>query len=91
MIVELTPLIRHIQQALPGASTTITRFASGGWILDVRVGERLFVMACSPTNGFGVDEIVDGEGFESGYKYHTKDFAGSADILLKLMTARQAA
>jgi hypothetical protein len=91
MIDELTPFIRHVKQALPGASTTITPFASGGLLLDVRVGERSFVMAYSPTNGFGVDEIMGGEGFESGYKYHSSDFTGAAELLLRLLTARQAA
>jgi hypothetical protein len=91
MIDELTPFVRRIQQAQPSASTAITRFGSGGWMLDVRIGERIFVMACSPTNGFGVDEIVEGAGFESGYRFHSTEFASSADFLLSLMAARQAA
>src|SRR5438552_804552 len=55
-----------------GVSTEITTFPSGAVMLDVRRGDRLFVLAYSPSwPGFGVDEVLGGTGVtparSSGY------------------------
>ena len=91
MIEELASLLRHLERVVPGASTVITEFPSGGWVLDVRAGERLLVMAYSPIIGFGVDEITGDEGFDSGYAHSSRDFESAAAHLVRLASGRQAA
>ena len=59
---------------------------SGLAYLHVRVRGRCFVMAYYPRhNGIGVDEVLDDEGFEMGYKYWFTDFESAKAKLTSLL------
>ncbi len=68
-----------------GAETQVTVFPSGGAMLDVRRHGRGFVMAYSPTHGFGVDEISPNDGFVTGYRFACQNFESAAEQLRQLV------
>ena len=73
---NLDPCLRTVMDVLP----------SGVVYLNVYVKDREFVMEYSPSHvGFGVDEILEGEGFMSGYYNWFTDFPSAADKLTILV------
>jgi hypothetical protein len=82
---KMKTLARHLNESVPGAMTEFTAFPSGAAMLDVRVNGRLFVMAYSPAGGFGVDESREEEGFDTGYRFISRDFDSAATELQQLM------
>ena len=81
--------MRHLTQRLaaqPGIKTDLRTFPSGGVTLDVWQNSRFFVMAYTPSwQGFGVDEVLDGEGFLEKYDFFSHDFAPAAEQLSLLL------
>lgn len=73
------------------AKVEITSFPSGAAMLDVWRAGRLFVLAYFPGEGFGVDEVLDGEGFEMGYRHFFQDFDRAANQLMAMVNTVQAA
>jgi lactoylglutathione lyase len=69
-----------------GADAKLTEFPSGGAMLDVRHNSKLFVMACSPTKGFGVDRVEEDDGFVSAYAHAFSTFSPAAEQLRGLIT-----
>lgn len=53
-------------------------------MLDVVRQGRLYVMAYSPSSGFGVDEVRSSEGFLTSYEYVTSNFDSAAAKLRTL-------
>lgn len=91
MIDEMEELARRIAE-LPGTRTELTTFPSGAAILDVWREGRLFVMAYTPTwKGFGVDEVLDNEGFLEKYDFFSGDFTPAAEHLWKIVQESQPA
>jgi lactoylglutathione lyase len=67
--------------------TELTLFPSGGAMLDVhRRDGRTFVLAHSPEQGYGVDEIRADEGLGATYQYAYSDFSVAADKLRELVS-----
>jgi hypothetical protein len=59
---------------------------SGLTYLDVGIGERWFILAYYPKeNGFGVDEVLEHDGFEMGYKYWFDEFEPAKERLLSML------
>jgi lactoylglutathione lyase len=70
-----------------GIGAELTTFPSGSAMLDVRRAGRAFVMAYTPTHGFGVDEVHAGDGFLTGYRFVFADFEAAARQLRTLALA----
>ncbi len=85
MLQQIRVLRDEIERTYPGAEAHIEGFASGAATLDVRWRTRVFVLAYSPSRGFGVDELQEGEGFETGYRFASPDFEGAAAELHRLL------
>jgi hypothetical protein len=69
-----------------GVSTEITTFPSGAVMLDVRSGDRLFVLAYSPSwPGFGVDEVSNGEGFGANYRFGFPDLESAKAKVVSML------
>jgi hypothetical protein len=83
---EITLLARQIEASFSGSTTEVEFFPSGSAMLDVRWLGRLFVMAYSPAaGGFGVDEVSEEDGFNSGYRFVSNEFSEAADELYRLL------
>jgi hypothetical protein len=64
---------------------------SGIAYLHVRTCGRCFVMAFYPKqSGFGVDEVLDGEGFEMGYRHWFTDFDEARRMFVELIAGTEA-
>jgi len=88
MINEIKLLARQIEASFAGSTTEVTAFDSGSAMLDVRWHGRLFVMAYSkPLGEFGVDEVGEDEGFDTGYRVTSKEFDEVAEELHRLLQA----
>jgi hypothetical protein len=85
MFNEITLLARQIEASFPRSTTEVSTFPSGSAILDVRWHGRLFVMAHSPAGEFGVDEVGEGEGFDTGYRFISNRFNEAAEELYRLL------
>lgn len=89
MIDEMGELARRIE-GLPGTKAKLTAFPSGAAMLDVWREGRLFVLAYMPTwKGFGVDEVLDKEGFLEKYDFFSNDFSPAAEHLWKIVQEAQ--
>ena len=69
-----------------GTATEVTTFPSGAVMLDVRRGDHLYVLAYSPSTGFGVDEVLDGDGIGTSYRFGFPDFESAKAKVLSLLT-----
>jgi hypothetical protein len=82
---RLANLAAEIEAAFPEAKAELESFPSGAAMLDVRRGGRLFVLAYTPRGGFGVDEVGEEEGFDTGYKFVSEGFDEAAEELRRLL------
>jgi hypothetical protein len=82
---EIESLVARIKASFPGVVTEVEHFPSGAAMLDVRWLGRLFVLAYSPSGGFGVDEVKDDEGMEMGYRFRSADYAEAVEELFRLL------
>ena len=85
MLDRIAQLENDIKNQFPTAETELKDFSSGSAMLDIRFMDRLFVMAYSPESGFGVDEVLEGEGFDMGYRFLSDDFEPAAEELYRLL------
>jgi hypothetical protein len=82
---RIRELADQIRASVVDAEVDFTSFPSGSAAIDVRRGGRLFVLSYSPTHHFGVDEVVDGEGFQVGYRFTSEAFEPAAARLQELV------
>ncbi|HEX5102978.1 MAG TPA: VOC family protein [Pirellulaceae bacterium] len=80
-------LAERLRTVATDAEVEFTSYPSGSAMLDVRRQGRLYVMSFSPQQGFGVDEVRDGEGFQNTYQFAFSDFQPAAQKLWELATA----
>ena len=85
MLEQISDLAQKIRLDFSEAIVTLECFSSGAAMLDVQLYDKLFVMAYSPTSGFGIDEVEEEEGFNIGYRFNTKKFSVAAAELNKLI------
>lgn len=90
VVENIGQLAERLREAATDAVVEFTAFPSGSAMLDVRRQGRLFVMAFSPSQGFGVDEVRDGEGLHNAYQFVFSDFRPAADKLWELTAADSA-
>jgi lactoylglutathione lyase len=80
--------LREALAAEPGGiEAELTTFPSGSAMLDVRRAGRAFVMAYTPSDGFGVDELQPDDGFVTGYRFVFDAFEPAARQLRALALA----
>ena len=82
---RLASLAAEVEAAFPGAVAEMATFPSGAAMLDVRWRGHLFVVAYTPRGGFGVDEVGEDEGFDTGYKFISQGFDEAAAELRRLL------
>jgi len=79
-------LAQRLETDLIGLHTALTEFPSGGAMLDLRSADgRAFVMAYSPSEGFGVDELQPDDGFGTGYEYVADEFEKAEQRIHQLL------
>jgi len=91
MVKRIEMLAKQIETNVPGAKVDFTLFPSGAAMLDVKRAGRLFVLSYLPQGHFGVDEVRDGEGFLTSYRFTSEEFEPAAKHLLALLADAQAA
>ncbi len=83
--------MKRLSEELAAQSSAIKAefriFPSGSAMLDIHTGSRAFVMAYSPKEGFGVDELHPDDGFGTGYRYFFETFEPAARKLRSLAGA----
>ncbi|HWY88456.1 MAG TPA: VOC family protein [Gemmataceae bacterium] len=77
-ITEMMRLREGLAAEPVGIEAELTTFPSGSAMLDVRRAGHAFVMAYTPKDGFGVDELNPDDGFVTGYRFVFKDFEPAA-------------
>ena len=88
---QMRQLAQRLEVDLTGVRAGLTEFPSGGAMLDVRSADgRAFVMAYSPSAGFGVDEVRAVDGFGTGYEFVVREFEKAAQHIQQLLTANVA-
>jgi hypothetical protein len=84
---ELTDLARQAVSLSSDVQTELASFPSNAVMLDVRFRGRLFVLAYSPQDGFGVDEVEeDVVGLGTWFRHNYDDFISAKEKLLALLT-----
>jgi hypothetical protein len=86
---KISALAKQIELSFPGAITTLEIFPSCCVMLDIHLNNKLFVMAYSPTHGFGIDEVGEEDGFGIGYRFNTRDFYVAIEELNKLIKSTE--
>jgi hypothetical protein len=80
---EITSFAEQLK--LQWSGVKVEAFDGGGIYLDVRLGNRFFVLMYSPTHQmFCVDEVTDAA-FDSGYRFGYPDFESAKAKLLDLL------
>lgn len=91
MVVDMADSLQEsLRSVYPAAEFTLKRYPDAGWMLDVRLGERFFVVDFSPTRGFGFDEIEVDEGLDSSFSRAASDFNDLVEKLVVLMRSEDA-
>jgi hypothetical protein len=86
VIASVTAMISEIEARFPGTATELSTFPSGAVHLVVRKGDRVLVLAYTPSaDWYGVDELSAGEGLGNSYRYGAADFDGARDTLMRLL------
>lgn len=90
---RMASLANQLSAAVLGTVAEVTAFPSESLMLDVRHGGREFVMAYSPSDGFGVIELDSNSGpnagFIVGYRYRFREFEPAADRLRQLIVGNE--
>jgi predicted enzyme related to lactoylglutathione lyase len=82
----LATLAAGLEAEFVGTRAELTEFPAGGAMLDVRRGDgRLFVLAYTPAQGYGVDEVQPPVAFETGYRYAYTELPPAAEKLRELL------
>ncbi|WP_392531104.1 hypothetical protein [Nostoc sp. C117] len=89
MLDNISALAKQIELSFPGAITTLEIFSSCSVMLDIRLHNKLFVMDYSSRNGFGIDEVGEEDGFDTGYRFNTRDFYVATEELNKLIKSTE--
>jgi hypothetical protein len=83
---DVTQFAEAIRKDSPCVQAEVEALPSGVVMMHVVRDGRLFVLDYLPSyNCFGVDEVLEGEGFDTGYRYGYPDFPSAKDKLLQLM------
>lgn len=78
---DVAALEQRLRDRFPMAMFEVIQLTSGAFMLDMRIGRRFFVVAFSPTHGFGVDEVHEGDAIDSSYRYSAN---GIDDVVRQL-------
>lgn len=84
-IAAMNELANRLAAGFAGVLAHVTSFPSGGAMLDVSRAGRAWVMAYSPTHGFGVDELGSTEGLMTEFRFVSSHFEPVARRLCELI------
>jgi hypothetical protein len=83
---DVTQFAEEIRKDTPSDQVEVDALPSGVIMLHVVRDGRLFILDYLPSyKCFGVDEVLEGEGFGTGYRHGFPDFPSAKDKLLQLM------
>jgi hypothetical protein len=74
-------LSQQLELNFPQIKVEIEEFSSGAVMLDIRYRDRLFVVDYSVNGEYAVDEVSDGDAFNSGYNFITNNFGSMSEQL----------
>ena len=77
----------ELRHELPSAHIDFVVFPSGAAMLDVVIGDRLFVLESNANGECGVSEVRKAEGFIAGHKFTSTDWQPAAERLQELAEA----
>jgi hypothetical protein len=77
--------VQELRDKFPSFKISYSSMKKNRSMVDIRTNGRLFVWIYDPKLGYGVDEVKDGEGFESGYKYVYQTFLASRNRLIEMV------
>jgi hypothetical protein len=80
-------LADEVRNKMQYVTAELATFPSGAAMLHVHYGNRLFVLAYSRAFGFGVDEVNEGEGLGTWFRFGFDDFQSAKDKLLSMLEA----
>ncbi len=69
MKLKLEALVQEIKRIFPLARVDFDYFSSGTASVGVALEGRFFVLDYFPKEGFGVSEVLDGEGWLHGHEH----------------------
>ncbi len=84
-IQEFTKQLKAIYS--PDSNIETDYFPSGSIMINVHRHDRFFVLAYSPKQGFGVDEVKEDDGFDSGYSFITQNSEQAFKQLMKIIAS----
>lgn len=87
---RIRAMVPRVEAAFPGARVELEVFPSGAAMLDVRLSERMWVLAFTPAGGFGVDEVGPEDAFDTGYRFVSRDFAAAEKQMYALLEGARA-
>ncbi len=82
---QLEGFVEEVRLKRPSAVVELVSYDGGGVIVDVHVNGRLFVLAYSPSGGFGVDEVSNNEGLGAGYKHVVADIDSAIALMWSML------
>ena len=88
---DVTGFAEEVRQDSEDIKTEITTFPTGAVSLRIRASGRVFDLDYLPNDGmFGVDELEDDAGFNTGYRYGFPDFESAKAKMRNLLEAARA-
>jgi hypothetical protein len=82
---DMVTLGRQILDLFPRARASLDFGNTGGAMLSVVLRDHLIVMEYAVNQGFGVDEVLPGEGFVPGYRNVYDEFSAAKVALLEIL------
>lgn len=82
-------LVEAIKARFPSSDVETEHFDSGAFMMDIRIGSKLFVCSYSPSNGFGVDQVTSETGFDSSFRHHADTIEEAETKLIELIDSAQ--
>ena len=84
---KVSALAGRVSRTLPGTRHELDVLPSGVIFLHVWRNGRLFVMYYGTAGRFGVDEVLEDEAFDMGYRHLFDDFDSASAKLLELLAS----
>lgn len=84
---KVNKYIKQLERDFPDLITEIDCFPSGSIMIDIHRNNKFFVLAYSPKQGFGVDEVQEDDYFDSGYSFVTQSSEEAFKQLRKIIVS----
>lgn len=84
---KVNKYIKQLEKDFSDLSLEIDYFPSGSIMIDIHRNNKFFVLAYSPKQGFGVDEVKEDDYFDSGYSFITQNSEEAFKQLRKIIAS----